>query len=85
MADLRTLTQADVDQMVESEVNIWRPIEGPMPWDAIAYDVDNMINRMIRRDTIDAPKDQSAMIEKAIDEYIRGEAKFGSACLVEPN
>ena len=69
MANLRTLTQADVDKMVGEEVNIWQPIKGPMPWDAIAFDVGNIINRMIRRDIIDAPADIDGMIDRAIDVF----------------
>ena len=71
MADLRTLTQADVDKMVGEEVNIWADIDGPypMPWDAIALDVENVINRMIRRDIIDKPVDVDEMIDRAIDVF----------------
>ena len=69
MADLRTLTQADVDVIVESEVVIWENIKGPMQWDAIALDVGNIIYRMIRRDIIDAPADIDGMIDRAIDVF----------------
>jgi hypothetical protein len=68
-ADLRKLTQEDVNKMVDEEVNFCAKCDHPIDWNVLANDVYNIIDRMRRKDIIDEVYDVFGMINNAIEEY----------------
>jgi hypothetical protein len=69
-ANLRELTQADVDKMVDEEIFFHTMGETPIDWNLLATDVYNIIDRMRRKDIIDEVYDVYGMIDNAIKKYL---------------
>jgi hypothetical protein len=69
-ANLRELTQADVDKMVDEELFFHTMGEAPINWNVLADDVRAVIDRMRRKDIIDEVYDVYGMIDNAIKKYL---------------
>jgi hypothetical protein len=69
-ANLRELTQADVDKMVDEEVYFLSMGDAPIDWNLLATDVYNIIDRMRRKDIIDEVYDVYGMIDNGIKKYL---------------
>ena len=69
-ADLRELTQDDVNKMVDEEVYFHSKCEAPIAWNVIADDVRMIIDHMRRKDIIDEVHDVYGMIDNAIKKYL---------------
>lgn len=79
-----TLNQEDVFFLVDAEVMTWKDIGDPINWENVSNEVYNRVQEMIRKEVVDFVYDDALidMIELAIQDYARGEAKFGSTFLV---
>ena len=68
-ADLRKVTQDDINKMVAEEAYFHSKCVAPINWNIIADDVYNIVQRMRRHDVIDEVYDLEGMIDNAIEEY----------------
>jgi hypothetical protein len=68
-ADLRKVTQDDVNKMVAEEAYFHSKCDAPIDWDLLASDVNNIVQRMRRHDVIDEVYDLEGMIDNSIEEY----------------